>query len=171
MPSRAASYGSTSMTTGSVLRIVVILLAATSAAGCSGPLDKAPRPVRDALDPFLKAGYACAGPSSDNSAFSQWQCDRLSAGVHAFVVLDGDDSGVKQVTATVDQAGATQKTRDVALAFFNDVASINVSGSAAAVHDWVAAHIAEGGQEQVDSVLVTLDSFQTVDHLVVFAPG
>jgi hypothetical protein len=153
-----------------VWRIVVCLLAATSVAACSGPLDNAPEPLRGALEPFLKAGYACVGPSSDHSAFTQWQCDRQDdAGVHVYVVLDGDDSGIKQVTATVDQSAAGSIQRDVVSTFFSDVAAIDVAGSATAVQDWVGAHMSAGGQEQIGRVLITLDSLRRVDHMVIFA--
>jgi len=158
------------MRTFALRGLVVGLLAAASMTACSGPLDRAPKPVQAALDPFLKAGYACAGPSSDNSAFSQWQCDRQSAdGVNYFVVLDTDESSVKQVTATVDQSGAASTRREVALDFFEDVARIDVGGSAEAVKDWVTTHVSDGGQEQIGPTLVTLDNLQAVDHLVVLA--
>jgi hypothetical protein len=151
---------------------LVGLLAAASITACSGSLDRAPKPVQAALDPFLKAGYTCAGPSSDNSAFSQWQCDRRSAdGVRFYVVLDTDESNVKQVTATVDQSGAASTSRQVALDFFEDVARIEVGGSAESIKDWVTTHVSDGGQEQIGPALVTLDDFRAVDHLVVLAVG
>ena len=51
------------MRTFALRGLVVGLLAAASMTACSGPLDRAPKPVQAALDPFLKAGYACAGPT------------------------------------------------------------------------------------------------------------
>jgi hypothetical protein len=152
--------------------LVLSLFVTASVTACSGPLDRAPKPIQAGLGPFAKAGYACAGPSSDNSALTQWQCDRQSAdGVHYFVVLDGDDSGVKQVTATVDQAHAASVKSEIALTFFDDVAGIMVGGSADGVKEWVNAHVSDGGQEHVGPILITLDPLRAVDHLVVFAAG
>jgi hypothetical protein len=160
------------MRTVALRGLVVGILGAASIAACSGPLDQAPKPVQAALDPFLKAGYTCAAPSSDNSAYGQWQCDRQSAdGVHYFVVLDADDSRLKQVTATVDQSAAASTRREVALAFFADVARIDVGGSAETIKDWVTTHVSDGGQERIGPILVTLDNLRSVDHLVVFAVG
>jgi hypothetical protein len=150
--------------------IVVGLLAAVLMTACSRPLDRAPKPVQVALGPFLKAGYACAGPSTDNSAFTQWHCDRQSGdGVDYFVVLDADGSSVKQVTATVDQSHAASIRPEVALDFFGDIADIEVGGSAGTMNDWVTTHVLDGGQEQIGPILVTLDNLRAVDHLVVLA--
>jgi hypothetical protein len=159
------------MRTTAVFRLVVIwLLLAASSAACSGPLAQAPPSVRSALDPFAKAGYACAGPSSDNSAFGQWQCDLTSSdGVSYYVVLDADDSRVKQVAATVDQSHASTTRPEVAAGFFGQVTDINVGGSSPTIKGWVNSHIADGGQEHIGPVVVTLDSLRPVAHLILFA--
>jgi hypothetical protein len=84
-------------------------------------------------------------------------------------VLDADDSRVKQVMGTVDQSHATSIRREVALAFFADVARIGVGGSAETIMDWVTTQVSDGGQERIGPILVTLDSLRAVDHVVVFA--
>jgi len=155
-----------------VSRFLIAGLLLASVADCVGPLDKASRPARAALDPFAKAGYNCAGPTSDQSAFGQWQCSRTSAdGVAYFVVLDADDTIVKQVLATVDQSNSRTPDRSVAADFFHEITNIGVGGSTQDLRQWVDAHLSTGGQEQVGPVFATLDSLRPVTHLVLFASG
>jgi len=129
--------------------------------------------VRTALDPFVKAGYRCAGPGTDQSAYEQWQCSSTaSQGVSYSVIVDADDAGLKNVLATVDQSGQKEPSAAVAEDFFSQVTDVDFGGSTQMVQAWVHSHLAGGGQEQVGPVLVTLDSLQPVDHLNLFAqPG
>lgn len=148
------------------------LLAAACVAACFGPLQQTPKAVQSALGPFLQAGYTCAAPSADHSAFLQWQCDHTSAdGVRYSIILDADDSGVKQVLATVDQTPAAAMRREVALDFFMAVADMNLGGASKAIKDWVNRHLADGGQEHLGSLLLTLDNLRPVDYLTVFSVG
>ena len=150
-------------------QLVSVVLATATIAGCSSPLVGVPEHVQAALDPFVEAGYTCTGPTSDNSAYRQWRCDKQAAdATHYSVVLDADESDVQQVTATVDQSLTASTRPEVALDFFVDVTQIDVGGPAKDIKDWVGGHVAQGGQERVGPTLVTLDKLQAVDHLVVF---
>jgi hypothetical protein len=141
-------------------------------AGCSGPLDEAPQAVRSALDPLAKSGYSCSGATTDNSAYGQWKCSRTSPEkVVYYVVLDANASAIKQVLATVDQSNVSSVDRSMVADFFHEVTDLEIGGSSQTIREWVDAHIADGGQEQLGPVFVTLDGLRPVAHLTLFVSG
>ena len=152
------------------LTVACLLLAAASAA-CAGPLQAAPQHVRTAIEPFRSAGYACAGPSTDNSRFEQWRCDLSGPdGISTSVVIDADGSGIKQVLATVDASKAGVLSASPVTEFFSRVCDIQVAGSPVDAKAWVLSHIPAGGQEHVGALFITLDPLAAVTHLVLFVP-
>src|SRR5262245_4191165 len=132
-----------------VARVVAtwLLTVGLFAACTSAPLDKAPAAVKSALDPFTKAGYSCiAPPSSDTSAYGQWQCSRTSSdGVAYAIVIDANDTGIKNVLATVDQSSAGATKPEVAATFFSQVTDIDMGTSGSTIKSWVASHLTDGG--------------------------
>jgi hypothetical protein len=146
-----------------------MLVVVSGMAGCSAPLSQAPQSMKTGLQPFLDGGYTCSGPSSDNSAFSQWVCDRGTAeGTSYHLVVDADEEGIKQVLAIVDQSPQPTADRVVAVEFFAQVASIDLGASARDLSTWISSSIAEGGQRSFGPVFATLEGIRPVCHLTLF---
>ena len=150
-------------------RLISGLLAAVIAVGCSGSVAQAPDRVRTALQPFVETGYICRGPSTDNSAYSQWACDLTTDdGTALHILIDADSTRIKQVLAVIDQS--KDKTTDVesVSAFFDKVAQTDLGATPAQVTEWIGSHIPGGGQEHIGPVFVTLDAFRPVCTMSLF---
>jgi hypothetical protein len=148
-----------------------MVLVAASMAACSGPtaLEQAPAHVRSALDPFVRGGYRCQGPSADQSAYLQWHCTRTtSGGIETHLLLDADEVAIKAITATIDQSRAQAADQGTVAAFFDQITGIDLGFARSKVKDWVTANLEAGGHFRVDGVLVTLAPLQPVDDLALF---
>jgi len=148
-----------------------MVLVAASMAACSGPtaLEQAPAHVRSALDPFVRGGYRCQGPSADQSAYLQWHCTRTtSGGIETHLLLDADEVAIKAITAMIDQSRAQSTDRGEIAAFFDQITGIDLRFSISKVQDWVTANLETGGHLQSDGVLVTLGPLRPVDDLALF---
>ncbi len=142
---------------------------AVSLAACSAAPSPAPGYLHPAIDPFLRQGYACTGPTADQSAYLQWHCSRVSPdGVETHVLIDGDATAIKNVTATIDQTAARATSPDAVAAFFDQVTDIDVGGSNPKVKNWVGANLVTGGHAQVDRVLISLGRLRPVDDIALF---
>jgi hypothetical protein len=152
---------------GSVWLGAVTLLVACS----NGGVSNAPTPIKTALEPFARAGFACASAAagSDNSALAQWECDQETAsGTVLALIVDGDSSHIKQVLAVIDQSKAPPTSAGPAVAFFRRAATIDLGAPSGDIAAWIPTAIEAGGQQAFGSVLVTLDPLRNVSHLVLF---
>jgi hypothetical protein len=136
-------------------------------AACSpNPLADAPEGVSNALRPFVDDDFACRGPDRDVSVYSQWTCDRAGADdVSYHVVLDGDESGVKQIIGTVDQSRTSLPTSQRLVRFFAKLGSTPLAGPTGEIDAWILSHLEHGGHQHFGTVFVSLDGLQPVTNL------
>ncbi len=147
----------------------LVLCAAMLVAGCSGSLANVPSAFRSSLQPLVDDGFSCAGPSRDNSDYSQWTCDKSSGnGILFHVVMDGDEAGIRQIIGLVDQSRQETVGPAPLLPFFDLLTRTPLGGPSEEIQTWIATHVSSGGQEQFGPVFVTLDTIAPVTHLSLF---
>jgi hypothetical protein len=150
------------------IRALGLCIGMLAVAGCTSALSGAPGPVRTSLQPLVDDGFVCGGPSNDASSIeSQWVCDKTDSGTVLRVVLDGSESGVRQIVGQVDQANSPSSDTGPLLAFFQKLAG-PLGIPATDLGPWLASHLTTGGQEHFGPVFVTLVAAKPLTHLSLF---
>lgn len=112
---------------------IVVVAIALTATGCG---KSAPPTVGPALDWLSVRGMTCAENAAPNDAFRQWVC---RAPASESIVLDANDSELKDVVVSTPDSGAAAKQLSDAL----DIPGL-VGLDIGAARTWLAAHSTSG---------------------------
>ena len=122
------------------------------------------------LDPLADQGFRCAGPSTDQSAYSQWVCTKTTGSETTWtVVIDGNESVVKQVVGEGSRAGEGSLVSSDVEAFFRLLAGLPQTPATDQVVAWVTTHGASRSEGDVGPMVVQVEPGSQRARISLFA--